>query len=83
MRAVYRAAIVGALAVLALVAAAVLPERYAPDAPPAETPEIVYVEVTPEPNVVIIPAPEGFDGDLDNLWVAITVEGMDAACWEN
>ena len=78
MRAVYRAAIVGALAVLALVAAAVLPERYAPDAPPpAETPEIVYVEVTPEPNMVIIPAPEGFDGDLDNLWVAITVEGME------
>lgn len=77
MRAIYRAAVAGALAVLALVAAAVLPERYAPDAPPAETPEIIYVEVTPEPNIVIIPAPEGFDGDLDNLWVAITVEGME------
>ena len=78
MRAIYRVAVAGALAVLALVAAAVLPERYAPDAPPpAETPEIVYVEVTPEPNMVIIPAPEGFDGDLDDIWVAIPVEGME------
>ena len=39
------------------------------------TPEIVYVEVTPTPGVVIIPGGE-FDGDLDNLWVAIPVEGM-------
>lgn len=78
MRAVYRAAIAGTLAVLAMVAAAALPTDAGREAaPPAETPEIVYVEVTPEPNTIIIPAPEGFDGDLDDLWVAITVEGME------
>ena len=42
---------------------------------PLSEPEIVYVEVTPTPGVVIIPGGE-FDGDLDNLWVAIPVEGM-------
>ena len=78
MRAVYRGAVAGALALLALIAAAALPVRGdRAEPPPAETPEIVYVEITPEPNMIIIPAPEGFSGDLDDLWVAITVEGME------
>ena len=38
---------------------------------------------TPEPTVAVedgvitIPAPEGFTGDLDDIWVAIPVDGME------
>lgn len=39
---------------------------------PAPTP-------TPEPTLgtVSIPMPDGFDGDLDRLWVGIPVEGLE------
>lgn len=36
---------------------------------PTPTPE-------PTPGTVSIPMPDGFDGDLDRLWVGITVEGL-------
>ena len=38
---------------------------------PAPTP-------TPEPTLgtVSIPMPDGFDGDLDRLWVGIEIDGM-------
>ena len=78
MRAIYRVAVAGALALLALVAAAVLPERYAPDAPPAETPELVEVVAAETPPAkIIIRTPESFAGGLDDIWVAIPVEGME------
>ena len=70
MRYVLWAAIIAALFVALVTAVFFVPIRE-----PAGTPEIVYVEVTPTPGVVIIPGGE-FDGDLDNLWVAIPVEGM-------
>lgn len=70
MRYVLWAAVIAALFV-ALVTAVF----FVPLSEPKATPEIVYVEVTPTPGVVIIPGGE-FDGDLDNLWVAIPVEGM-------
>lgn len=70
MRYVLWAAVIAALFV-ALVTAVL----FVPLDEPEATPEIVYVEVTPTPGVVIIPGGE-FDGDLDNLWVAIPVEGM-------
>lgn len=70
MRYVLWAAVIAALFV-ALVTAVL----FVPLDKPEATPEIVYVEVTPTPGVVIIPGGE-FDGDLDNLWVAIPVEGM-------
>ena len=73
MRYVLWAAFIAALFIALVTALSFIPE----DRLSQPTPEIVYVEVTPEPNMVIIPAPEGFDGDLDNLWVAITVEGME------
>ena len=37
---------------------------------PTPTPE-------PTPGTVSIPMPDGFDGDLDRLWVGIEIEGMD------
>ena len=73
MRYVLWASVIAALFIALVTALFFIP----PDEVPEPTPEIVYVEVTPEPNMVIIPAPEGFDGDLDDLWVAITVEGME------
>lgn len=32
---------------------------------------------SPTPGTVSIPIPEGFDGDLDRLWVGIPVEGLE------
>ena len=79
MRAVYRAAIVGALALLALVAAAVLPTDDGRETtPPAETPELVEVVAAETPPAkIIIRTPESFAGGLDDIWVAIPVEGME------
>lgn len=73
MRYVLTAAAIAALFIALVTALFFIP----PDEVPEPTPQIVYVEVTPEPNTIIIPAPEGFNGDLDNLWVAITVPGME------
>lgn len=75
MRYVLTAAAIAALFIALVTALFFIP----PDEVPEPTPQIVYVEVTPEPNTIIIPAPEGFNGDLDNLWVAITVPGMEEA----
>lgn len=78
MRAVYRGAVAGALALLALIAAAVLPTGDQPAAMPGETPapvEIIAAE-TP-PTKIIIRTPESYAGGLDGIWVAIPVEGME------
>lgn len=32
---------------------------------------------SPTPGTVSIPMPDGFDGDLDRLWVGIPVEGLE------
>lgn len=64
-----------AAGIAALFIALVTAVLFVPLDEPEATPEVVYVEVTPTPGVVIIPGGE-FDGDLDNLWVAIPVEGM-------
>ena len=34
-------------------------------------------QVAVEDGVITIPAPEGFTGDLDDIWVAIPVDGME------
>ena len=31
---------------------------------------------SPTPGTVSIPMPDGFDGDLDRLWVGIEIDGM-------
>ena len=52
---------------------------------PVEAPEPTPTEAqtpaptpTPEPTLgtVSIPMPDGFDGDLDRLWVGIEIDGM-------
>lgn len=40
--------------------------------PPTPTPT-----PSPTPGTVSIPMPDGFDGDLDRLWVGIPVEGLE------
>lgn len=53
---------------------------------PVETPEPTGTQTptlaptptpSPTPGTVSIPMPDGFDGDLDRLWVGITVEGLE------
>ena len=53
---------------------------------PVETPEPTATQTptlaptptpSPTPGIVSIPMPDGFDGDLDRLWVGITVEGLE------
>ena len=63
---------------LALVAAAVLPVRSdRAEPPPAETPELVeIIAAETPPTKIIIRTPENFAGDLDDIWVAIPVDGM-------
>lgn len=52
---------------------------------PAETPEptpsatqapISSPTPSPTSGTISIPMPDGFDGDLDRLWVGIEIEGM-------
>lgn len=45
------------------------------DAPPAATPTPTQTP-TPTPGVLVIHPPEGWDGDWEDLYVAIPVEGM-------
>ena len=51
---------------------------------PVETPEPTATQTpmssptpSPTPGTVSIPMPDGFDGDLDRLWVGIPVEGLE------
>lgn len=53
---------------------------------PVEAPEPTPTEAqtpapsttpSPTPGTVSIPMPDGFDGDLDRLWVGIPVEGLE------
>lgn len=78
MRAVHRGAIAALLALLALAAVWVMPlgteretrsEEYTPEI------EAVVAAETP-PETIIIPAPEGYTGDLGGIWVAIPVDGL-------
>lgn len=52
---------------------------------PVETPKPTVTQTptlaptptpSPTPGTVSIPMPDGFDGDLDRLWVGIEIEGM-------
>ena len=37
----------------------------------------IIIKTYPTPGTVSIPMPDGFDGDLDRLWVGIPVEGLE------
>lgn len=73
MTAVYLALIILVLTLMALAGRPVeAPEPTPTEAQtPAPTP-------TPEPTLgtVSIPMPDGFDGNLDRLWVGIEIDGM-------
>lgn len=74
MTAVYLALIVLVLTLMALAGRPVETSEptgtQTPTLAPTPTP-------SPTPGTVSIPMPDGFDGDLDRLWVGITVEGLE------
>ena len=44
--------------------------------PPATQTPMSSPTPSPTPGTVSIPMPDGFDGDLDRLWVGIEIDGM-------
>lgn len=64
--------------VLTLMALAGRPEETLEPTPSAtQTPTLAPTPTpSPTPGTVSIPMPDGFDGDLDRLWVGIPVDGM-------
>ena len=73
--AVYLALIVLVLTLMALAGRPV--ETPEPTQTEAQTPALTPTP-SPTPGTVSIPMPDGFDGDLDRLWVGIEIEGMDS-----
>ena len=58
-----------------------LMELVEPVEAPEPTPSATQTPVpsstpSPTPGIVSIPMPDGFDGDLDRLWVGIEIDGM-------
>ena len=56
--------------------------RLSPVEPPAQTPAADTPAPTPSPITpgrIAIRMPPDFDGDLDNLWIAIPIEGLEEA----
>lgn len=74
MTAVYLALIV---LVLTLMTLAGRPEETLEPTPSATQAPISSPTPSPTPGTVSIPMPDGFDGDLDRLWVGIPVEGLE------
>ena len=74
--AVYLALIILALTLMSLAGQPV--ETPAPTPSATQTPTLVPTPTpSPTPGTVSIPMPDGFDGDLDRLWVGIPVEGLE------
>ena len=73
MTAVYLALIVLVLTLMSLAGRPVEAPEPTPTA--AQTP-MSSPTPSPTPGTVSIPMPDGFDGDLDRLWVGIEIEGM-------
>lgn len=78
MRRIWNTAVYLALIILALTLMALAGR-------PAETPEptpsatqtpMSSPTPSPTPGTVSIPMPDGFDGDLDRMWVGIEIDGM-------
>ena len=72
--AVYLALIVLVLTLMSLAGRPVEAPEPTPTA--AQTP-MSSPTPSPTPGTVSIPMPDGFDGDLDRLWVGIPVEGLE------
>lgn len=73
MTAVYLALIVLVLTLMSLAGRPVEAPEPTPTA--AQTP-MSSPTPSPTPGTVSIPMPDGFDGDLDRLWVGIEIDGM-------
>lgn len=71
--AVYLALVILALTLMSLAGRPVEAPEPTPTA--TQTP-ISSPTPSPTPGTVSIPMPDEFDGNLDNLWVGIPVEGM-------
>lgn len=78
MRRIWNTAVYLALIILALtlMALAGRPVETPEPTPTATQTPISSPTPSPTPGTVSIPMPDGFDGNLDNLWVGIPVEGM-------
>ena len=74
MTAVYLALIILVLTLMALAGRPVETPEPTPTA--AQTP-MSSPTPSPTPGTVSIPMPDEFDGNLDNLWVGIPVEGLE------
>lgn len=74
MTAIYLALVILALTLMALAGRPVETPEPTPSA--TQTPTLAPTPTpSPTPGTVSIPMPDGFDGDLDRLWVGIEVEG--------
>ena len=74
--AVYLALIVLVLTLMSLAGRPVEAPEPTPSA--TQTPTLAPTPTpSPTPGTVCIPMPDGFDGDLDRLWVGIPVEGLE------
>ena len=76
MRRVWMAAIYLALIVLVLTLMALAGRPVETPKPTATQTPISSPTPSPTPGTVSIPMPDGFDGDLDRLWVGIEIDGM-------
>lgn len=75
MTAVYLALVILALTLMSLAGRPVEAPEPTPTA--TQTPTLAPTPTpSPTPGTVSIPMPDGFDGDLDRLWVGIEIEGM-------
>ena len=73
--AVYLALVILALTLMALAGRPA--ETLEPTPSATQTPALVPTPTpSPTPGTVSIPMPDGFDGDLDRLWVGIEIDGM-------
>lgn len=79
MRRIWNTAVYLALIILALtlMALAGRPVETPEPTPTATQTPISSPTPSPTPGTVSIPMPDGFDGDLDRLWVGIPVEGLE------
>ena len=78
MRRVWTTAVYLALVILALTLMSLAGQ---PVETPEPTPSATQTPMSsptpsPTPGTVSIPMPDGFDGDLDRLWVGIEIDGM-------
>ena len=76
MRRVWTTAVFLALIILALTLMSLAGGPVEAPEPTATQTPMSSPTPSPTPGTVSIPMPDGFDGDLDRLWVGITVEGL-------